>query len=241
MKHFCAAAMLAAAGLCTPAFAATTVYSSASAFAAATTGVTTVNFEGQAAGTSTWLFAGGNTPYAFPGITISQTPNPPSGYWNAFRSDPAVTSYYYNWGTGDVINTPYGGTLTINFNAPVTAFAVDLGVFFDDGLTSTPAGAASTLYGKTLKISTSQGDFEVDTATTQTLTFFGLTSDAAFSSFSISGLSVVGGASTVLDNVRYGTAVAVPEPASWALMIGGLGFVGGAMRRRALRTTARFA
>ena len=37
-------------------------------------------------------------------------------------------------------------------------------------------------------------------------------------------------------------AVAVPEPASWALMIGGFGVVGGAMRRRSSRaTTARVA
>lgn len=34
---------------------------------------------------------------------------------------------------------------------------------------------------------------------------------------------------------------AVPEPASWALMIGGVGLVGGALRRRKVRTTVRFA
>jgi hypothetical protein len=37
------------------------------------------------------------------------------------------------------------------------------------------------------------------------------------------------------DGIRIfveGTAAAVPEPASWAMMIGGLGIVGGAMRRR---------
>ncbi|MFS0737239.1 PEPxxWA-CTERM sorting domain-containing protein [Sphingomonas sp. 1P06PA] len=34
-----------------------------------------------------------------------------------------------------------------------------------------------------------------------------------------------------------GVASAVPEPASWALMIGGFGLVGGAMRRRAARVT----
>lgn len=36
------------------------------------------------------------------------------------------------------------------------------------------------------------------------------------------------------------TPAAVPEPASWALMIGGVGVVGGAMRRRQ-RTTVSFA
>lgn len=34
-------------------------------------------------------------------------------------------------------------------------------------------------------------------------------------------------------------AAAVPEPASWALMIGGFGIAGGALRRRAARGTAR--
>ena len=34
---------------------------------------------------------------------------------------------------------------------------------------------------------------------------------------------------------------AVPEPATWAMMIGGIGAVGGAMRRRQVKTTVRFA
>ena len=44
----------------------------------------------------------------------------------------------------------------------------------------------------------------------------------------------------ILDNVSL-TATAVPEPATWAMMITGFGFVGGSMRRRANRTTASFA
>ncbi|ODU20530.1 MAG: hypothetical protein ABS87_10865 [Sphingomonas sp. SCN 67-18] len=34
---------------------------------------------------------------------------------------------------------------------------------------------------------------------------------------------------------------AVPEPATWAMMIGGFGLVGGVMRRRAVRTTVTYA
>jgi hypothetical protein len=40
----------------------------------------------------------------------------------------------------------------------------------------------------------------------------------------------------VLDNVLV--TQAVPEPATWAMMIGGFGLIGGAMRRRASRATA---
>ena len=40
---------------------------------------------------------------------------------------------------------------------------------------------------------------------------------------------------------EYTVAGAVPEPATWAMMIGGIGMVGGAMRRRKVSTTVSFA
>lgn len=42
----------------------------------------------------------------------------------------------------------------------------------------------------------------------------------------------------VIDNLSIS---AVPEPATWAMMIGGFGLVGGAMRRRAARTSVTYA
>lgn len=39
-------------------------------------------------------------------------------------------------------------------------------------------------------------------------------------------------------NLSFGMAGAVPEPASWALMIGGMGMVGGALRRRTIAFAA---
>jgi len=57
-----------------------------------------------------------------------------------------------------------------------------------------------------------------------------------------------------VDQITYGTATGsttfnfdtaaaggVPEPASWAMMIGGFGVVGGTLRRRKVRTTVSFA
>ncbi len=125
---------------------------------------------------------------------------------------------------------PYLETLTVTFSSAVTAFGIDLGSFF--GLPIPPGvtpGAATTGYGADVTIGTAQGNFLVDLASTRNFTFFGVTSDTAFTSFTITGATTQAGASTVFDNIKYGTAIApVPEPASWALMIGGLGFVGAA-------------
>ena len=58
------------------------------------------------------------------------------------------------------------------------------------------------------------------------------------------GLSgICAGTASICDaNFRYtyDNAAAVPEPASWAMMIGGIGMAGGALRRRQ-RATVRFA
>lgn len=58
------------------------------------------------------------------------------------------------------------------------------------------------------------------------------------------GYSVAGGATYGIDRlgrVTLGDAGAVPEPATWAMMIGGFGLVGGAMRRRATKVRIAFA
>ncbi|MBY0520051.1 MAG: PEPxxWA-CTERM sorting domain-containing protein, partial [Sphingomonas sp.] len=40
-----------------------------------------------------------------------------------------------------------------------------------------------------------------------------------------------------VQNFNLGVTPAVPEPATWAMMIGGFGIVGGAMRRRSAKPT----
>lgn len=234
MNRFCYASVAFISLMtATASAAATTVYGSLSDFEASTSGITTNGFNNVALNSSTYLFENGATEYIQPGFAISQSTR------NAFNSNGDTnpsTSYYYNWGTGGVIHSPYLGTISTTFSNPVTAFALDLGVFFGAPFPYPPGtipGAATTLYGQPLQIATSQGNFVVNPATTQNLTFFGVTSDTPFTSFTISGLSNQAGASLVFDNLRFGTSTiqsAVPEPATWAMMLLGFGFIGAAMR-----------
>jgi hypothetical protein len=59
-------------------------------------------------------------------------------------------------------------------------------------------------------------------------TFFGFTSDTAVDSI---GIALVDGYS-IIDNASFTTSNAVPEPASWALMLMGFGGLGALLRRR---------
>jgi len=61
--------------------------------------------------------------------------------------------------------------------------------------------------------------------------FYGFTSDKAIKSVTI-GMRDATSENFALDNVRFGGAAAVPEPASWAMMIAGFGLIGGNMRRQ---------
>ena len=119
---------------------------------------------------------------------------------------------------------PGGATTTFSFASGIKAFGgnFDLspnGAGIGISLTLTPGGILSTEVPRT---STGQ--------------FFGFVSDTAFTSVLFTGGTQGGGAETYnLDNLAFGPG-GVPEPAAWAMLIGGFGVVGGAMRRR--RTSA---
>jgi hypothetical protein len=55
----------------------------------------------------------------------------------------------------------------------------------------------------------------------------------------ISG-NVIGAAASYSGTVEFVPTAAVPEPASWALMIGGFGLLGGALRRQYRKSENRF-
>lgn len=206
--------------------AAVTTYTDAAAFAAATTGGTTATF-GTGSG-STYV---GASPVTGPGYSITA-----SDAW-LFNNNPSWTNYYYNWGTGNVLTFKQNDVITINFTTPVTAFSINLSTFADDNNPATPAGAPSTLYGFDVTVGTGQGSYVVSTNAFPTMAFFGATSDTAFTSITLTG----GNNFTNFDNLTLATAVsgAVPEPATWAMMIGGFGLAGVAVRRRRRAKLAR--
>lgn len=88
--------------------------------------------------------------------------------------------------------------------------------------TSGPCGPANQSY------------IDAEIATLQGLGFDRLT--ANYRLLNQAGGTLAAGSGTVTF-----VAGAVPEPATWAMMIGGFGFVGAAMRRRATATRVRFA
>ena len=99
---------------------------------------------------------------------------------------------------------------SIDFAAPITAFAATFfGAATNSSLTFTVDGAsfAGPIYN---------------------YSFFGFVSDTPFSRITISGENEL----HQFDDVRFASAAAVPEPATWAMLIGGIGVTGGMLRRR---------
>jgi hypothetical protein len=123
----------------------------------------------------------------------------------------------------------YGDT-TVEFATAVTAFGfyatdvADLG----RGLTVLINGGSGGVFDLLSGSAGSNGN----------LLFFGITSASPISSITFAGAGRNDGFG--FDDLTVGQAAAVPEPATWAMFIGGFGLIGGAMRRRQ-RATVRFA
>lgn len=114
-------------------------------------------------------------------------------------------------------------TATFTFATAITAFAIDINTF-----ATAPASYLAALSNG----DTSNSIFETFPGT-GTGQFLGFVSDNPFTSVTVSS---VGGFSYTLDTLIYGAKSdvtgAVPEPATWAMMIFGFAAVGFTMRRR---------
>jgi hypothetical protein len=193
------------------AVAADTVYSSRSAFDAAAGALTTITFDG-IAGPGSFVDYGGG-PLTLSGVTFTSNAT-------LFVLDPGYYGSSYPY--GGFLNADYAGLDTITAALPATtALGFDIGGLF---------GA------QTFTIGTSDGGSFVVNAPdsiigTSALDFFGVTTSTPITSITV---SYTDGAYGALDNFSFG---AVPEPATWGLMILGFGGIGGVLRRAA-RTPA---
>ncbi|NJC33353.1 hypothetical protein GGR88_000827 [Sphingomonas jejuensis] len=131
-----------------------------------------------------------------------------------------------------------GGTATLAINPAlnINSFMIDIGSIdsYND-LTITFNGAASQTFtgGQLLALSGIQGPANGDQVSSRTNGRFMFAGVQGFSSVTFAS----GQNSFEIDNFR----AAVPEPATWAMMIAGFGMVGAGMRRRRASGQVAFA
>jgi hypothetical protein len=208
MKKQILAVTIAAVAITTGAQAAVSVIATQAAFSAAGTIVQTTNFDSNGGD-----FTLPGSPYTVGALTFvagSQTVVGGINAWSMARS--LITD--------EVVQ----GT-TVQISGAYDLFAFNAGNFFRNGTT-------------TIDIVTNLGSYQFTPSTTRyalngSLTFLGYQVGPGeyFTSVRFSGNDATGGT-----DFQIGTsgAGAVPEPASWALMIMGFGLTGAAMRRRAV-------
>jgi hypothetical protein len=185
-----------------------TIYTSLGAYNAATTGNTTIDFNGIAAPGSFVNFPG---PLTLSGVTFSTTSA-------LFVIDPGF--YGSPYAGGGFLNADFVSPDVINITLPsVTAVGFDFGGLF---------------IGPTASVAVTLSDgFSTNFSTTNsmaggTLDFLGFTTTTPITSMTLTMSDAPG--YNAIDNVVYGSAV--PEPATIGLMLTGLLGAAGAVRRR---------
>ena len=196
---------------CAPAFAASTVYKDRAAYNAASGAQTVIDFNNQAFPTQL-----GSSPIAFGNLSLSSTASSSFVIGSAYTSIDGSTFLYTS------VSTNLQG-LTLSFSTPVYSFGFDTNSLNQENQIVIIGDTTIPLVGR------DQYDG-----------FIGLSSDQAFTSASIK-FNRGGSASNDLygiDNLTFSSAPsAAPEMDSWAMMIGGFGMVGTAMRRRKVATS----
>jgi PEP-CTERM motif len=206
---FLGAAM--ALGAATQASATIVAYSTLAGFQAATTGNSTITFDGLSGCCGDTSFGNSLTQG---GVTFTQPDSrlfviAPGGYGTS-----GLTSDYLNNNGGNFSPSSIVG---VSFASPVYGFAADIGSVYNWGGTSDPT--------ITFNFASGSGSFTLPNyliSSNNTLNFIGFTSSSPFTTITIndptSGLAI--------DNFTSATGLqsAVPEPSTWAMLL--LGFAG---------------
>lgn len=213
------AATMFAFGLVAQSNAAIITYTDRTAFGAATSGVTTIDFEAQnTAGSFTFYGSGLNVA----GVQFSA---PLSSY--LYVADPAAVNTAYQWGSGASLlfgSTNEGGNLVIQLGAGVFSFGFDYMAQADQA----PDATGGLIYN----IDVDGNAYSGTTANRPNREFFGITSDTAISQITLTMTNTnTFRALPIIDNVSFGNvASTVPEPGVLVLL--GLGLAGLAAARR---------
>ncbi len=154
-----------------------------------------------------------------------------------FGGRPLVTGLTYTSTAGEIYNgrfndrvVPGGASTTFTFAGGTTAF----GANFDE----TPGGFGTGL-AFALNLSGGGMPIPVEQIDGYSGGFYGFISTDRFASVLLTGGTTKSTAETyTLDNLQFGNARAVPEPAAWAMMVVGFGLIGAAARRRSEQVAA---
>jgi hypothetical protein len=201
-----------------------TIYTSESAWAAAVSGITTVNFEGIVSSTATSPDPTGYedvTPsLAVGGVTFALGPSAPAG-----AALFVIGDAYYGFGVATISAQAGSGTDDLQITLPSSATAIAFDYFLD------PATYTVTLSdGATTMLTPSD---------TPTSGFLGVTAPGGITSLDITSTISLSALSINVSDASYATAnpVATPEPRSAILLVALLAF-GLVMRRRLAKTIA---
>ena len=193
--------------------AALTIYTSQASFDAAVTSETTFGFD---EGNSANHFHVTANPYLQSGISFTD---------NVTAADIATGGVPILFLIGSATTATYGVDF-LSFQNTQVGISADITSL---GVTALGFNYASYIVSGPATVSVNGGS-STAIAVTGTPSFIGFTSATPITSLNI---IFPGGYSFDLTSVSFGVAAAVPEPATWGLLVIGFGLVGAAARRRA--------
>jgi hypothetical protein len=163
----------------------------------------------------------------------------------ALAAGPGDTVTCQVTGTGTFVCSSASTTITAGqeFTAGISGSTQFIGINFGTNTLSLSALSAGSLSGTILNF----------TDTTNPFATFSLTSNNGWNGFNVANSSLTNGVLSIdlrgtdfsqganLNFALTSVRGAVPEPATWAMMLIGFGAVGAAVRRRNVKTTVSFA